>query len=152
MRRAFVATLFVLIGLGIVIGSSVMRRAHEKIPWRTDYAAAERESRATGKPMLLDFTAEWCGPCQDMRRTTWSDAAVAQSLAGYIPVQIDLDTHADLATQFGVSAIPHLVVVESDGKVAAAEEGELLPEQFREWLATVPPVGATHPTSATSND
>jgi thioredoxin-like negative regulator of GroEL len=152
MRRAFVATLFVLIGLGIVIGSSFMRRAHEKIPWRTDYTSALRESRATGKPMLLDFTAEWCGPCQDMRRTTWSDPAVAQALAGYIPVQINLDTHADLATQFGVSAIPHLTIVGSDGSVVAAEEGELLPEQFRAWLATVTAVTTSHPSSASIHD
>lgn len=151
MRRAFVATLFVLIGLAIVIGSSFLRRAHEKIPWRTDYEAAVRESRATGKPMLLDFTAEWCGPCQDMRRTTWSDPAVAQSLAAYIPVQINLDTHADLATQFGVSAIPHLTVVGSDGSVVTAEEGELSPEDFRSWLAAVQPASKAVP-AATSRE
>ncbi|HEY2587673.1 MAG TPA: thioredoxin family protein [Tepidisphaeraceae bacterium] len=148
MRRAPFAVLLVLVGFAILTGLSWMRRAHEQVPWRTDYAAAARESRETGKPMLLDFTAEWCGPCQDMRRTTWSDPAVAQALRGYVPVQIDLDTHADLASRFGVSAIPHMTVLNADGTVISAEEGELSPEQFREWLATVPPDTATHPATA----
>lgn len=152
MRRAAFAVLLVLIGCAILIGLSWMRRAHEQVPWRTDYAAAERESRETGKPMLLDFTAEWCGPCQDMRRTTWSDPAVAQALKGYVPVTIDLDTHADLATKFGVSAIPHLTILNAEGTVVAAEEGELSPEQFREWLATVPRENATNPTTATTHE
>jgi thiol:disulfide interchange protein len=148
MHRAFVAAVFVLVGLGGVIALSWVRRSHEKVPWRTDYAAALQESRATGKPMLLDFTAEWCGPCQDMRRTTWSDPAVAKALQGYVPVQVDLDTHAELAAQFGVAAIPHLTIVGADGSVVSAEEGELPPDQFREWLATVQPTATTAPATS----
>ena len=150
MRRPALVILLMLFGFGIVIGLSLMRRSHEQIPWRTDYAAALRESRATGKPMLLDFTAEWCGPCQEMRRTTWSDPAVAQALRDYVPAQIDLDTHHDLATEFGVAAIPHLTIVSAEGAVVSAEEGELSPEQFRQWLPPVPPVIATHPAAATA--
>lgn len=152
MRRAAVAIFFVLVGFGIVIGLSLMRRSHEQIPWRSNYASALRESRATGKPMLLDFTAEWCGPCQDMRRTTWSDPAVAHALQGYVPVQINLDAHSDLATQFGVAAIPHLTIVGEDGSVIAAEEGELSPEQLRQWLAAVQPTPATAPSTRTMHE
>jgi thioredoxin-like negative regulator of GroEL len=152
MRRAAIASLLIVAGFAVLIGLSWMRRSHEQIPWRTDYASALRESRATGKPMLLDFTAEWCGPCQDMRRTTWSDPAVAHALRGYVPVQINLDAHPDLATQFGVSAIPHLVIVGNDGSVVSAEEGELSPEQFQQWLAAVHPTPATAPSTRTRHE
>ena len=137
MRRPLIAVVLVLAALAVVITSSLSRRSHEVIPWRTDFHAAELESRNTGKPMLLDFTAEWCGPCQDMRRTTWSDAAVARAVQGYVPVQIDLDEHKDLASQFGVAAIPHLAILDKDGRILASQEGELPPGEFQQWLASV---------------
>jgi thiol:disulfide interchange protein len=138
MQRAFYASLIVLAALLILIGTSWLRRAHEVVPWQTDFKAAQVESQTTGKPMLLDFSAEWCGPCQEMRRTTWSDTHVAAALGNYIPVQIDIDHNSQLAAQFEVRGIPHLVVLNPKGETVKMTEGLLGPEDFLQWLGTTP--------------
>jgi thiol:disulfide interchange protein len=135
MHRAFWATLIVIAAIVVVAASSTLRRPHEVIPWRSDLASATTESRQTGKPILLDFSATWCGPCQEMRRTTWSDTRVEETLRGYIPVQIDLDANHDLAERFGVAAIPHLAVVDAQGSIVKSEEGMLSADDLIEWLA-----------------
>lgn len=142
MRRAIVPVLLILAAVAIVVVQSIGRRPHEVIPWRDDFASASAEAKRTGKPILLDFSASWCGPCQEMRRTTWSDPQVAQDLDAYVPVQIDLDHNPALAQQFAVSAIPHLDLIAPDGQVIASTEGEMNPDEFRAWLASA----RTHPT------
>lgn len=134
MRRAMIPILLILAALAVVIVQSIKRQPHEVIPWRTDFASASAESKRTGKPMLLDFSATWCDPCQEMRRTTWSDPQVAHDLAGCVPVHLDLDHNPALAQQFAVRAVPHLDLVAPDGQVIASTEGEMNPNEFRGWL------------------
>lgn len=136
MKRPLLAALVVLAALIAVIGSAMLRKTHELIPWQTDYKTAQAESQRTGKPILLDFTADWCGPCQEMRRTTWSDATVAAALSDYIPTQVNIDTNPELASQFEVRAIPHIVIVNSGGDILKVSEGAMDPTDFLQWLAS----------------
>ena len=82
------------------------------IHWRSAYESAVREANTTGKPILLNFTAEWCTPCKEMKTNVWTDGNVANIVNNrFIPVFVDVDINPDLARQFSVQAIPTIVII-----------------------------------------
>ena len=82
----------------------------EIIPWRTNYSASLDEGRASGKRVLVYFTATWCGPCQNLRHTTWADKDVEAAMQNFVPVKVDVDDAPQVATKYGVQGIPTLMV------------------------------------------
>jgi thiol-disulfide isomerase/thioredoxin len=72
-----------------------------------------------GEPIMLDFTASWCGPCRQMR-------PVVEQLAqeGYPIKPVDVDSHPDLAQRYHVTGVPAFVVIEPEtGRELARTEG-----------------------------
>ena len=128
---------FLLIAVALVIGFSMLNRestAPERVPWRTDLHAAMDEADKSGKPLFLYFTADWCGPCQSMKHTTWADADVEKALSSYVPVKIDIDAHPEIARQYPGDGIPNFVIAKSDGTLIRHKVGAVPPPDFLEWL------------------
>ncbi|MCI1966096.1 MAG: thioredoxin [Oscillospiraceae bacterium] len=74
----------------------------------------------SGKPVLIDFWAPWCGPC---RMAAPIVDEVAKEAAAKVHVgKIDIDSEPELAEQFGVMSIPTLVLMK-DKKIAARSVG-----------------------------
>ena len=130
------------LGWILVIGGAIVALAAvarfntgvERVPWRKDFAAACAEARSRDVPVFAEFTATWCGPCQEMRRTTWADRTVAAALTKCVPVQIDIDAERDLALRYAPDAVPTLVLMDADGHVLRSETGAMSVDEFLKWL------------------
>src|SRR4051812_48613290 len=138
MRPLF-GLFLILLAMSLVVGGRKLFEGKERIPWRTSYAAARDEARATNKPMLVYFTATWCGPCQELKHTTWADADVDKALQAYVPVKLDIDLPENrvLATRFKVDGIPRYLVLRQDddeGRPVKDQVGYMDAEQFLGWL------------------
>lgn len=80
----------------------------------------EDEVLKSDKPVLLDFWAEWCGPCRMVGPVV---EEISNEVAGTAKVgKINVDEEMELAQAFNVMSIPTLVVVK-DGKVANSTVG-----------------------------
>ncbi len=71
------------------------------------------------KPVLVDFYADWCGPCQMMAPIVHE---IAEERSDIVVGKIDVDASPELAMKFGVQSIPTLVLMK-DGKVADSFTG-----------------------------
>ena len=80
----------------------------------------ENEVLNSDKPVLLDFYADWCGPCKMLAPVVHE---IAEENAGTLKVgKINVDEQMELAMRFQVSSIPMLVVFK-DGKSVAKSVG-----------------------------
>jgi len=80
----------------------------------------EQEVMKSGKTVLIDFWAPWCGPCRMVSPVVdeISDEASDKVKVG----KVNVDEQPELAAKFGVMSIPTLVVMK-DGKVASTSVG-----------------------------
>jgi thioredoxin 1 len=102
----------------------------DKITHTSD-AAFKQEVLESDTPVLLDFWAEWCGPCKSI-------APVLDELAGEFDgklkiVKINIDENQQTPRQFGVRGIPTLMIFK-DGKVAGTQIGAVGKGQLTKFI------------------
>ena len=92
----------------------------------------EQEVLKSTEPVLVDFFAEWCGPCKAMAPAL---EQVAKEMQGKVKVvKLDVDQNPNITGQYGIRAMPTLIVFKN-GKVAAQRTGALVQKkQLEDWI------------------
>lgn len=95
----------------------------QQIEWLNDLERAQQVARQTGKPILYDFTASWCGPCRRMDREFWPMAEVVELSKQFVCVKVNFDTEKAFAAKYGIKAIPNVVFTDPWGRGLAGQKG-----------------------------
>lgn len=93
------------------------------------------EIAGSGKPFVIDFWAEWCGPCRSIAP---SIEELAEEFEGKVNVcKCNVDENNDLAVKFSVRSIPTVVFIQADGKVMDKQVGAASKDVFKEKIETL---------------
>lgn len=111
---------------------SAKEEKHDLVRWVAPDVAISR-ARATGKPIMYDFTAEWCRPCHMLDAAVFQDADAAAGInEKFIPVRITDRKQEDgsnspvvdaLEKKYSVRAFPTVIFANADGTELGRMEG-----------------------------
>ncbi|MFZ0678185.1 MAG: cytochrome c biogenesis protein CcdA [Candidatus Binatus sp.] len=112
------------------------RKAPEKLrfePFNSELLASATEAR---KPVLIDFSADWCIPCREMEHSTFLDPSVVTEAKRFVTMKANLTAQdkktEELTSKYEIQGVPTTMLIDSSGKVLQRKVGYIGP---REMLA-----------------
>lgn len=107
----------------------------EADPWFHSYDEGIAAAHAAGKPVLLDFTAEWCVWCRKMEEDVFPDQAVRAALNDFICIRVDTEDDPRVALAYQVRSLPRFVMLNTFGEVTVDRTGYMPVEVFLDAIA-----------------
>lgn len=130
---------------GIVVGGIfIMNLQQEGIQWE-DYSQDKvDQAQAEGKAVVMDFYADWCIPCLELERVTFTNRGVIDATEDMVRLKVDLTNYdspeaEELRRRYEIAGVPTIVFLGPDGEEVedARVVGFLNPEQFKERIEKV---------------
>jgi thioredoxin:protein disulfide reductase len=112
-----------------------------ELAWNKSEAAAIATARAEGKPLVIDFMADWCVPCRELEVQVFSNPQVAGELSKFTLLKVDLSREDEdealtkLREKYGVENLPAVRVVAPTGKVTGGINSLVTVPEFLDVLS-----------------
>jgi thiol:disulfide interchange protein DsbD len=132
---------------GAGVGAAATTARAGELPWLKDEAEAVALARAQGKPLLVDFWADWCAACRELDHTAWSDPRVREEARSFVLLKIDGSESSaavksgefDRAMEkYGIVGLPTVLFIDGRGRelppatrVTAAVDGPAMLARMR---------------------
>jgi thioredoxin-related protein len=123
MRNAGTLLIIALLFL-CACGQSREERLAKKIEWSESYSEGLYLAGMTGRPIMLVFGANWCAPCQDLKKQVFTHKLVAQASKQLVNIYIDIDQDRSTAGIYRVRAIPSIFFLTPGGEIIGGLNGE----------------------------
>jgi thioredoxin 1 len=107
------------------------------IRWEKNLDRALEKAKKSGKPVFVDFWAEWCGWCHRLDRTTYADPWVVRKAQDFVAVKVDTEgsrKELDAALRYQVTSLPTIVFLSPGGRQVFRLNGFQGPGQFPRTL------------------
>ncbi|MEL6107810.1 MAG: thioredoxin family protein, partial [Planctomycetota bacterium] len=120
--------------LMMLVLTSLSNFASAEIKWQRSPEAVLRSARTSGRPILVFVSAQWCHYCTKMKKETWSNPLVEQSVSQHFETLVlDGDRDDNIVRKLGLRGFPATLLYTPDGRFIEQKGGFMPPQKTLAW-------------------
>jgi thioredoxin:protein disulfide reductase len=138
--RRVAAVVASVVGLFLLV--SWLELPEGELEWERSEPAARAKAFAQSRPLLIDFTATWCGACGELSRETFADPWVVSEAQRFVAVKVDVTNENDAAVveitkRYRIVGLPTVILIGGDGRERRRFTDFVPPDRFLQALRQV---------------
>ena len=124
--------------MSLIVATLLCSLGQAQVNWSTDLETAKAKAASQNQLVLLHFTADWCGPCQQLESFVFNNISVADAMATQVvPVKVDVDLNPGLVDKYGVESLPFDVAIHPNGTVLMTRNSPRTREDYISMLGHI---------------
>lgn len=128
----------------VIAGAMIQNLMKEGVAWETYSPERIEQAAEEGRPVMMDFYADWCIPCLELERVTFTDPDVIEASESFVRLKVDMtqyesDRNRVLRERYAIAGVPTILFLDGQGNEVpdARVVGFLRPDRFLEQMEKV---------------